>query len=238
MPKKGKNKGKKSRPSGIGARNGQPLAVVIRDPLGDENDQNRGDLLALPPMFRQPRIGNHIYPFVRRLTSSDVSQVAGADTFKTYRFELNDVSDTADFTDLFDQYRFRAVRMEFRPRFNYANPGDVTVNRLPRFYSVIDYDDNTAPTLINQLREYQTCKETRWDQDHVRMIAPRIAVGVLDNAAISSLKNTKADWIDLAYLTVNHFGIKIAIEGGVAGQANLQSWSVDLEYFLEFKQVR
>lgn len=208
------------------------------NPLADENQLNKGDLVALPPMFRQPKMGNHVYPFVRRVGSADISQVAGADSFFTYRFELNDVPDTADFTDLFDQYRFRAVKIEFRPRFNFSNPGSVTANRLPRFYSVIDYDDNNVPTLINQLREYQTCKETRWDQDHVRCIAPHMALGALDNTGITSLANVKAKWLDLAYLVVSHYGIKVAIEGGVAGQTNLQTWSVDVEYFLEFRQVR
>jgi len=234
---KSRSKTVRTRRSGR-ATTSNPLPVIIRDPLSQENAGNYGDLKQVPPMFRQPRLANAVYPFVRKITSADVSQVAAADTFMTYRFELNDVSDTADFTDLFDQYRFRAVRIEFRPRFNFSNPGVVTANRLPRFYSVIDYDDNNMPTLINQLREYQSIKETRWDQDHVRLIKPRMATAALDNTGLTSLANEPAKWIDLAYLTVAHYGIKIAIEGGVGGQTNLQSWSVDLEYMIEFRQVR
>lgn len=237
IQRRNRSRNVRSRRSGR-ASNRTPLPVVIRDPLTEENNLNYGDLQQVPPMFRQPRLANAVYPFVRRVGSSDITQVAAADTFMAYRFELNDVSDTADFTDLFDQYRFRAIKWEARPRFNFSNPGSVAANRLPRLYSVIDYDDNVVPTLINQLREYQSCKETRWDQDHVRMIKPRIATAVLDNTGLTSVANEPSKWIDLAYLTVNHFGIKIAIEGGVAGQTNLQSWSVDIEYMIEFRQVR
>lgn len=216
-----------------------PLPVVIRDPLSEENAMNLGDLQQLPPMFRQPRLANTIYPFVRSVSSADITQVANADAFMTYRFTLNDISNTTDFTALFDQYRFRAVKIEFRPRFNQANPGSVLANRLPRLFSVIDYDDNNAPTLISQLREYQSVKETRFDQDHVRLLKPRMAAIVLDNANTNTaLANEAAKWIDLAALTVSHFGVKIAIEGGVSGQTNLQSWSVDLHYYIEMRQVR
>lgn len=240
MPKGKNKKNNKSRKGNGGGRRVGPLEVVIRDPLSDENAQNLGDLKSLPPMFRQPRLSNQTYFFARRIGSADVSQAAGADTFMAYRFQFNDLTNTGDFTGLFDQYRFRAVKIEFRPRFNFSNPGIVTANRLPRLYSVIDYDDANVPTLISDLREYQSCKETVWSEDHVRLIKPRIATAVLSAAGgFTSVGNSSANlWIDMASLTVTYFGIKIGIEGGVAGQTNLQSWSVDLDYMFELRQVR
>ncbi len=217
----------------------RPLPVVIRDPLSEENAINLGDLQNLPRMFRQPKISNQTFFFQRRVGSADITQVAGADSFQAYRFQINDVTNTGDFTGLFDQYRFVAVKVEFRPRFNFANPGSVAVNKLPRLFSVIDYDDANVPTLISDLREYHSCKETNFDQDHVRLIKPRMATAALNAAAgLTSLVNEKAKWIDMAYLTVTHYGVKIGIEGGVAGQTNLQSWSCDLLYMMEFRQVR
>jgi len=237
---RGKNKGKKSRSKGNngGGRRG-PLEVVVRDVLDSENEINLGDLKVNPPSFRRPRIFNQIYRFFRGAGSPEITQTAGADAFQAYRFQLNDVTNTGDFTGLFDQYRFKAVKIEFRPRFNFANPGSVVVNKLPRLYSVIDYDDSNVPTLISDLREYQSCKETNFDKDHVRLIKPRLASALLSAAGgFTSVANEAPKWIDLASLTVTHYGIKIGIEGGVMGQANLQSWSVELTYMLEFKQVR
>lgn len=216
-----------------------PLPVVIRDPLSEENAINYGDLRNLPRMFRQPQISNQTFFFQRRVGSADITQVAGSDAFQAYRFQINDITNTGDFTGLFDQYRFVAVKMEFRPRFNYANPGSVAANKLPRLFSVIDYDDANVPTLISDLREYHSCKETNTFEDHVRLIKPRMATAALNAAAgLTSLVNEKAKWIDMAYLTVTHYGVKIGIEGGVGGQTNLQSWSVDLVYMMEFRQVR
>lgn len=234
-----KGKGKKQKSRKGNGESKAPLQVIIRDPLSEENALNLGDLTNLPRMFRQPRMSNQIYAFSRRIASADITQVAGADFFQAYRFQLNDMSNTGDFTGLFDQYRFCAVKMEFRPRFNIANPGSVAANKLPRLFSVIDYDDANVPTLMNDLREYQSCKETNFGEDHVRLIKVRMAQAALNAAAgLTSLTNERAKWIDLAYLTVTHYGIKVGIEGGVGGQTNLQSWSVDLIYYVEFRQVR
>lgn len=235
MTNKKAKKGKKKKQPGTKG----PLEVVIRDPLSDENAQNMGDLKAIPAMYRQPRISNQVYHYSRRIGSADVNQLAGADNFYAYRFMINDFTNTGDFTGLFDQYRFSAVKIEWRPRFNFANPGSTASNKLPRFYSVIDYDDANVPTLISDLREYHTCKETNWDQDHVRLLKPRMATAALNAAAgLTSLVNASPQWIDMAYLTVTHYGVKVGIEGGVAAQANLQSWSCDLSYMVEFRAVR
>jgi len=236
---KAKKIAKNKSSSELRTRSRLPREVVIRDPLNAENEINLGDMLKVPRGFQQPNLSNQKYRFQRWVSSSDISQVAAADTFMTYQFQINDVSNTTDFSALFDQYRFVAVKAEFRPRFDIGALGSVAANKLPRLYSVLDYDDNTAPTLISQLREYQSCKMTRFDADHVRMLRPRMALGSQNQAGtFVARSNVPAQWIDLADLTVVHFGIKVAIEGGVAGQTNLQSWSVDLLYMLEFKQVR
>jgi len=236
MPNK-RNKKRKNPKRGRDARG--PMEVVIRDPLDAENEQNLGDLKQLAPRFHQPKFSNQIYAFSRRVGSSDVTQAAGADAFMAYRFQVNDLSNTADFSGLFDQYRFQAVKFEMRPRFNFSNPGSVVANKLPRLYSVIDYDDANVPTLITDLREYQSCKVTDWSHDHVRLIKPRLAGHVLNAAGGVSLSNESSNlWVDMGSLTVTYYGIKLGIEGGVMGQTNLQSWSVELTYYIEFRQVR
>jgi len=238
-----KGRGKKNKTNRKLARRGNNstavVAVKIRDPLGEENELDLGDLKVYPRMFVQPKLTNQTYRIQRWVTVSDVSQAAGADTFSTYQFQINDVSSTTDFSALFDQYRFVAVKCEFRPRFDTANLGSVAANKLGRLYSVLDYDDNTAPTLLTQLKEYQSCKITRFDQDHVRLLTPHMALGTLNQAGtFVARSNVPPRWIDLADLTVVHYGIKIGIEGGVGGQTNLQSWSIDFLYMLEFRQVR
>jgi len=217
---------------------GGVVAVKIRDPLSAENELDLGDLKNVPRFFRQPRISNQMYKFQRWVNVVDVTQTAGADSFATYQFMLNDISSTTDFSALFDQYRFVAVKAEFRPRFDFGALGSVAVNKLPRLYSVLDYDDNTAPTLISTLREYQSCKMTRFDMDHVRLLKPHMALIALDGVGTTSRANLTPQWLDLADMAIKHYGIKIGVEGGVGGQTNLQSWSVDFLYMLEFRQVR
>jgi hypothetical protein len=213
----------------------QIISVQNRDPLAPENEIDLGDLKVYPKLFTQPRLANQPYRIQRWVNVTDLTQAAGSDVFATYQFMVNDCSNTADFSSLFDQYRFVAVKAIFRPRFDFGALGSVAVNKLPRLYSVIDYDDNNAPTLISQLREYQTCKMTRFDEDHVRLIEPHMANLVFDNSGTTSFGNVRPQWVDMATLIVKHFGIKVAVEGGVVGQTNLQSWSVDFLYMMEFR---
>lgn len=205
-----------------------------------ENVANLGDCPRIPKSFLQPRLSNQKYRMKRITVATDVTQQALTLTAPTYQFALSDLPNYAEFTGLFDQYRFRFVRMTFRPRFNMATVTTITAAIFPNLYTVIDYDDNNALAALNDARQYQSLKQTRFDEDHVRFIRPRVAAALFNNGSplFSGYGNEAAPWIDSATPDVKHFGIKGLVEPGVSGQTALQSWSVELEYFLEFRQSR
>lgn len=226
MPPKPKNK--------VRSKN---KGVKKSDPMEAENFINAGDLVRFPRGFEQPRLTNQVYKVRRLVSASDITQQALTIGTPTFKFRLADVPDATDFTTLFDQYRFVAVRIVFRPRFNMATVTTITVASFPRLTSVIDYDDDNALGTLNEARQYQSVKETRFDEDHVRFIKPRMAMAGLDTG-FNSVVNVRPQWIDCASTSTYHYAIKCIIDAGVSGQTALQSWSVDLEYYLEFKQVR
>jgi len=212
--------------------------VVVRDPLESENSVNLGDLQVLPPLFRQPRLTNQIYRIARLVNSPDATQGLALNAFSTV-FTLADLPNFTEFTALFDMYRIFAVQMRLRPRFNLGTVGSITTVKLPRLFSVIDYNDNVNLTLINDALEYQSCKETRFDQDHVRMIRPHANLAAQEATLVNfgGLKSQVSPWLSTEVTDVNHYGLKFLIEAGAAGQTVFQSWSVDLTYYLEFKQT-
>jgi len=207
------------------------------DALYAENAQNMGDIPTIPRKWQQPALANQKYRIKRTVDSSDISQVAATDTFPTYRFKLDDFgADVAEFTALFDMYRFRYIRLIFRPRFNLSAVMSIAAIINPNLYTVIDYNDNTALATLTNAREYQSLKETRFDQDHIRFITPQavdFSTGV--NTGAFMFKNK---WLSIADTATYHHGIKAAIPAGAAAQTALQSWSVEIEYFVEFMVVK
>lgn len=228
---RGKNKKNKS-------RKGQGRTVFQRDPLGAENDVNKGDLVRIPAGWSQPRLANQTYKISRTVNGADISQIAAATVMGSYNFKLSDLPTPTDFTNLFDQYKLVAAKIKFRPRFNMATVTNITAAIFPRLLTVIDYDDSTNLTVITDALQYQTLKETRFDQDHVRLLKPRMALAAYGAGVFTAFANQGNQWIDVASTTVEHYGVKFIIEAGVVGQTSLQTWAVEIEYFFEFRQTR
>jgi len=144
--------------------------------LMSENRVAVGDILFVPRRFLRTVIADVEYCFRRTSTGADISQIAASDNTGAYSFVLSAVPGYTEFTSLFDQYRIAMVRVVWRPRFNMSAIQAVSTDVNPLMISVIDYDDASTLT-ITQMLNYQSYKETRFDKDHVRCIAPRIAIG-------------------------------------------------------------
>lgn len=145
------------------------------------------------------------------------------------QFVLNDVPNVGEFTSLYDQYRILAVKVKLIPR---ASEADVS-QQLPNIGSVIDYDDQTALTAINDYTQYQNFKMTRGNKIHSRYIKPRIAAEVFGGGVTTGFMPTKG-WLDVAYPAVPHYGMKIYIQQ----TAVAQSYDALIDYYLAFKNVR
>lgn len=197
-----------------------------------------GDVMRLPKVWCDLPNSGKIWRFRRTVDGADINQIAGGLVFGSYIFKLSQVDVPTEFSSLFDQYRFSYVKLTFRPRFNFAALA-VNGNQIdPRLYTVIDYDDGTNLTALAGARQYQTLLETRFDQDHVRFIKPHSSVASYASGVFTSFDNVVDRWHDLAYPDIEHYGIKFVIEAGGGAQTNLQAWSVQLDYYLEFKTVR
>jgi hypothetical protein len=204
--------------------------------LETENRYTYGDILVVPNVFSRKVMADLVYRFRRTSTGSDISQTAGADNNGAYNFVLSAVPGYTEFTSLFDQYRIVMVRVVWRPRWNFSAISSSASDINPLFISVIDYDDSSTLT-ITQMLNYPSYKETRFDQDHARCIAPHLALGAY-SGTFTGFSNLPPLWIDCASPGVQHYGIKYSIPGGVIGQTALMDYSTEVEYFLEFRQVR
>ena len=70
---------------------------------------------------------------------------------------------------MFDQYKVNGLKYEFIPRFNSIDQSAAYGTDL---YTVIDRNDNDAPTSLNQMLQYQSLKKSPITRRHVRYFRP------------------------------------------------------------------
>lgn len=187
-------------------------------------------------------VGNdRIYRFSQYLSETSITQstitpsfYAGA-SLAVLTPSLTLLDQASTFQALFDQYRITNVTVQFRPLFSRQNfvPGS---DIPPLIYTVVDYDDGVVPSSLATLREYQNLTIHECDPFAVSF-RPRIAMAAY-GGAFTSYANMGNTWVDCASSGVLHYGLKIGITNGLAGQTHLQQWYLSVKLEVEFRNVR
>lgn len=117
-----------------------------------------------------------------------------------------------EFKSLFDQYRILGVKLTYIPNSNVATglpQGTGAAPRgIPTISWVIDLDDSTPPTSVNNLLEHQRCHTRYFNKPISIFFKPRAHNTI---AGSSSALLPRSQWIDFTYDTVPYYGAKIAI---------------------------
>lgn len=174
-----------------------------------------------------------VYRFIR--SQYYLGAVVGStltDTFGGIYFRLIDVPGSSEFTSLFDQYRIDKVRVRFMPRANSAEVG--TNQGMVKLFTAIDYDDISPAASIQDLLQYQNCRFQPTTRMSSRTLKPKHAVEVYQSA-VSTGYGMRTGWLDVANPSVQHYGIKWALQQLPAGA---QTFDLHIQYHLSFKNVR
>lgn len=183
-----------------------------------------------------------------------ISTVAGAYSWAGlgFSFKFSDLQSYTDFTSLFDQYSIRGVLLVFQlitNPFGYNIAGAHSVaadaNFFPRLTYVTDADDPSAPSGIEELRQYTNCKTRilRPDQPLKVFIKPRLSNMIYTGDADVLCKGLgrRKQWVDLSNADVPHFGFKsVFTTGGLSWENLSQQWIIQLEakYYFKLRQPR
>lgn len=169
--------------------------------------------------------------------SGFITATSTGDTFGTQVFSLASVPDVGDFTSLYDQYAIKMVKWTLIPRGNSMDvQTGLATGQSMGVFSSIDYDDNTSPTSIDELCQYQNMKMTKSTQMHKRLLKPRVRNAVIGSAGvIANGYTTRTTWVDCNNTTVPHFGLKFALQQLPNGT---QIYDLKIDYYLAFKNVR
>jgi len=155
-------------------------------------------------------------------------------------FMLSQLPNYTEYTALFDQYRIMKVEVDFFPLsigVTNNNSSNTIVNFASRLITAIDYDDSTAPSSTDALRQYSTAKVNlitdRFSRDFVPAISTMVYEGVSSTAYEPGFKK----WLSTNDPNVPHYGLKWAVPATV-GIANAYQSAVSCKVFLEFKNAK
>jgi len=177
--------------------------------------------------------------FTVRITTQSASLLTVTPTASqnpTYLFSLADLDSSGEFTGLFDQYRIDCVCFKLLPMQNAIGlmTNSTTTSVTP--YVVVDYDDVNTLSSAAQARSFESCIIVPPGRECTRQFKPRMAVAAYSGSFVS-YANLADQWIDSNSNGVQHYGIKLFIPGAVAAQTQLQSWTVEREYWISFRKV-
>lgn len=182
---------------------------------------------------RYNKRGQKVFLF-KRFTGAFGTLTLGSITnsYAAYNFSLSDLPNYTEFTALYDMYKINCVKMVFIPQMD-TNVSLSTVNNpyaSSRFFSVIDYNDGTAPLTIDELREYHTCKFTPILKTHKRVIyKPKI----LDSSSYSI-----SPWMSTASPSTNYYGLKVGVEAMSSFVTTSFNYNIEAKFYMSFKNVK
>lgn len=162
-----------------------------------------------------------------------------------FNFQLANIAVASELTNLFDNYRIKAVKLRFDYSMNSAPTGDGTSTlnlSLPLMHYCVDNDDDSVPTTVTEVLQNGYSKSVKLDRSFTVTVKPR-AEGIVKAAAgIQNGGMAPANqWLDTAVSTVKHFGFKFwmvdVTQGGNLGGQSTWALTVTPTYILELKNV-
>jgi len=139
-------------------------------------------------------------------SSSFLTSSTTLGTFANVVVTAAQLSNFADMSAAFDQYRIKAVQAIL---YNRTNSVTVNGSNLGLVHSVIDYDDGNALSTAVQALGYSNCLVVGGNENFSRVFVPHVANAVY-SGAFTSFGNITNEWIDCGSSGVQHYGLKTA----------------------------
>jgi len=167
-----------------------------------------------------------------RSASKNTIQANTGDTVYAYNFQLADVPNYSDYTNLFDQYRLLQVVVTFTPYINSVAAGSGISPGIIGTW--IDYNDASLPSNLQQGQQYETFQRNACFEPFTRVLNPQSSVALYGGATVNSYGTRYAQWIDSASPSVQHYGLKYCIHNATfANSTNV--YEIEVNYVFQFR---
>lgn len=151
-------------------------------------------------------------------------------------FSLSQLTDSSEFSNLYDMYKIKAVKITFIPHANVTfGNGDVSAysNRL---LTCLDFNDSTVAD-PNTIRNYATCRIKPNNKIHSRYFYPKPLAEYANADSGTVLANKGNPWFSTNNRTVRYYGLKYSVShpdstGFTTGDV---LYRVEVKFYLSFK---
>jgi len=159
------------------------------------------------------------------------------------KFQLDDVINSTDFSQLYDRYKITGAKITFVPLCNtsygaVSSTGNSQTGVLPTIITAIDYDDSTAPSSSMELLEKMDAKTYRLDKPmSIYIRSPKTSSTVNAESGPVSAAIGRSGWLNCANDDVNFRGFKFYVRDMFLPSAdNLNTIvRIHVKYYLSFK---
>lgn len=160
--------------------------------------------------YRFPRsINERVHRFKRNLALTTITG-AGTTVLAGKSWQFSELPNYTEFTALFDQYKITHIKAKFML---VTDPGGVSPATafVPRIWTVVDHNSDSAPSTINELRDSGTvrCRTLNPYRPVVVNLKPYVSTETYSSVAALM---RKSPWINTTNVNPYHYGMKYAIE--------------------------
>jgi hypothetical protein len=225
MPRKTKSK----RSSAAAGKSGTSLEAGTRECVKFYSTEHYGQV----PRLTTP-IGQ-IYSMCQIANEATITAAYGGGQ-GSYVLLATNFPGFSGIASVFDQYRIEEAQVTFRPIITMGQATTATFSQVqPMMWVTCDFDDATSVP-VSQIQQYPQCNGTLYEVNSV-CFKPRINVAAQSSGGYVGSHMTSG-WVDCAFTTCQHFGVKWAYDSlsgsGVPGQA----WTLMVRARFSFRAVR
>jgi hypothetical protein len=158
-----------------------------------------------PPATAIPSaVNDKPYNIVQTIDANTlVTTSTSVNTYGATNFTVNAIDQITQLAGVFDQYKINEVEVWLE------NLNQETTNS--HYITCLDFDDSNALTVYQSANDYQNAVDSGVQIGHYRRFVPHIAVAAYSGTFVS-FENQVAPWIDCSSLTVQHYGLKVAVQ--------------------------
>lgn len=165
--------------------------------------------------IRWYRPSSKIHTFYRTALLSTVNSLApgGFPTDAGYgmSFQLSDLPNYTEFTNLFDQFRICSVKLKWIPSMTGVDMSNVfDHSQINRFVTMAyDHNDATPPASEAEIMQYQGVRQKSHSRIWTYKVYPYVAQETYKTAITTGYSAKRMVWIDSTSPTIPHFGFKM-----------------------------
>lgn len=153
-------------------------------------------------------------------------------------FRLNDVVNYTEFTQLYNEYKIRAVKISLIPLANVSNMQSSAYSHL--IHTAIDINGLASSQLTrDNIRQYSTVRWSPYNRIHSRYFFPRMRVDSRSNLSPGTVTMSgKQPWSNISYSTNNYYSLLISPPTIPDIDSDDPIYTLEVMYYMSFRGTR